>query len=145
MGYGAFPNFTLSNIKVKFNSWRVGAKVYPFRGALYVGVSVGKQKLDAELAEITNGTAVTYILAVESTIVVPHVGWRWVCESGFFWGMEVGAQFSASSTSNFRTDSPALEGQPDFEANKKDIEDKGKLFGQQAVPHFGLVQVGWFF
>lgn len=143
--YGLFPSLTLSSISLKFNSWRVDAKVYPFSGAMYVGVGFGKQTLNANYSKVTASTPVNYALSVNSTIITPHIGWRWVWASGFFYGMEAGVQLSASSTATFTTDAPAaVQATAEYTSNKKDIEDKGKTFGQTTLPHFALVQLGWF-
>lgn len=144
--YGLFPSLTFSNIKVKYNSWRIGAQVYPFRGSFYLGVGIGKQNFDGSLVKDTAGTSVTYALTINTTIITPHLGWRWVSMSGFFWGMEVGAQLAASSSATFSSDAPAaLQSTPEYTQNKADIEDKGKTFGQTTLPAFALVQFGWMF
>jgi len=145
--YGLFPNLTFSNIKLKYNSWRVGAQVYPWRGAFYIGVGFGKQNFTAAATDTAAGTTVTYDLTVNTTIFTPHIGWRWVGTSGFFFGMELGAQVAASSTAAFTTDTTdaTVIASAEYQAKKTDLEDKGKTFGQTTLPHFALVQIGWLF
>lgn len=145
--YGFFPSLTFSNVGVKYNSWRVAAKWYPFSRALFVGVGFGKQNFTGTYTSTISGTAVTQNLDINTTIVLPHVGWRWVCESGLFFGMELGVQIAASSSATYSDNAPgaAVTGSADYAKQKKDIEDKGKTFGQNSLPHFALLQVGWLF
>jgi len=147
--YGFFPSLTLSTVKVKYNSWRVGAQVYPFQGAFYIGFGFGKQNFTGAFTKDTAGTSVDYNLAINTTILTPHLGWRWVGASGFFFGMEVGAQLASSSSATFTSSvdrstlSPTA--QAEYDTNKADVEDKGKTFGQTTLPAFALVQMGWLF
>ncbi len=145
--YGFFPSLTLSNIKVKYNSWRVNARVFPFRGALFVGFGYGKQSLDATKAEVISGTTVNFALNVNTTLLLPHIGWRWGGNSGFFFGVELGVQLASNSTAAFSSDTTnaTILSSTEYNNNKNDIEKKGKDLGQTTLPHFGLIQMGWIF
>lgn len=143
--YGLFPNLTISDVKLKYNSWRVVARIFPFRGGFYLGFGYGKQKFTGASRKETAGTEVNYDLTVDTTILVPQIGWRWTSSSGFFFGMELGVQLASKSSAAFSSDAPqAIQATADYESNKKDIEDQGKLIGQTTLPHMALVQIGWF-
>lgn len=144
--YGLFPKLTVSNVSVKFNSWRLGAKVFPFRGAMYVGLSFGKQSFDGTMSNTVQNQAVNYALHVDSTILVPHIGWKWNWESGLFMGMELGVQLATKSTSAFDSNADnSIKSADEYTSAQADVEAKGNTFGKQALPHFALFQIGWMF
>lgn len=143
--YGFFPSLTVSDVSVKYNSWRLAARVFPWKAGFYLGLGFGKQNFTGATSKTTAGTAVAYNLTVDTTILVPQIGWRWTSQSGFFFGMELGVQLASSSTATFSSDAPAaIQGTAEYAANKADIEDAGKTFGQTTLPHMALVQLGWF-
>lgn len=148
--YGFLPSMTFSNVKIKYNSWRITGRVYPFRGAFFVGLGFGKQNLSGSSANSVTvaGTpySVNYSVDVNTTILVPHIGWRWIWSSGFFLGMEYGVQVASSSTSTFSSDAPSLvTSTTEYTNEKNNIEEQGRKLGRTTLPHIGLIQLGYFF
>lgn len=144
--YGFLPSLSFSNVKVKFNSWRITGRAFPFKGSFFLGVGFGKQNLTGTSSNSVSGTTVNYTVDIGTTIITPHVGWRWTWESGFFFGMELGVQLASSSTSTFNSDAPAaIQSNATYVSEKSNVEEQGRKLGKVTLPHFGLVQLGFYF
>ncbi len=136
--YGFVPEFTLpsSTVSVKWSSWNVGAKVFPFRGAFFLGATLGGRSFTGKNADPSGTAEVT----VSSTYVAPELGWRWVARSGLFFGMEFGWQFVLSYTAEGK-----LNGVPAPPDVNKSLHDAAKFIGEQGLPQVGLFTVGYLF
>ncbi len=136
--YGFVPEFTLpsSTVSVKWSSWNVGAKVFPFRGSFFLGAALGGRSFTGK----DTGTIGTAEVTVSSTYLAPEIGWRWVARSGLFFGMEFGWQFILSYTAEGR-----LNGVPAPPETDKDLHDAAKVIGEQGLPQIGLLTIGYLF
>lgn len=144
--YGFLPTLTFSDVKIKYTSWRITGRAFPFKGAFFVGLAFGKQTLTGTGSNTVQTIPVSYSLELATTILAPHIGWRWTWNSGFFFGMELGVQLVSNATSTVSTDAPAaIQSDPDYLAEKAKVEDEGRKLGNTTLPHFGLIQVGYYF
>lgn len=146
LDYGFLPTLDFSAVKIKYNSWRVLGRFFPFQGAFFLGVGFGKQNLTGSSSNTVQTAAVSYSIELSTTILTPHLGWRWTGQSGLFFGMEFGLQLASSSTSTFSSDAAtALQGDATFLAEKAKIEDEARKLGNTTLPHFALLQIGYLF
>ncbi len=151
--YGFLPQLTFSDVKVKYNSWRITARVFPFKGAFFAGVAFGKQNLTGQKAQNVTYSGTTYSVNVtddlNTTIISPHIGWRWIWQNGFMFGMEYGVQLASNATSTVSDDKsgtiPQLATQQQFIDLKNQVIEQSNKYGNKTLPHFALIQLGYFF
>lgn len=146
--YGALPTLTISNVKVKFNAFDGRVRWFAFRGAFFVGAGVGQQTLAVNKTDTILTVPLTVSADVKTTYLTPHIGWRWQWASGITLGMELGYQHALSSKTTLAT-SPVLPGAvtatAEYQKISTDVNDAGKKFGDQGLPHFTLLQIGYMF
>ena len=135
--YGLVPDIKLSNVAAGMTNWTVGAKVYPFRGSFFLGAAYGNRSFHATVNDTTNN--LNGRVDVSSNYIAPEVGWRWVWDSGFYMGMDLGWQFVTSNTvaksANFSQLDPS---------KQKNINDATDKIGTAGLPVLALMQVGFF-
>ena len=123
--------------KIGFTNLSATARVFPSRGSFFLGAAVGSRKFTAKATDSATGEAAK--ADVTSVYIAPELGWRWVWESGFFMGTDLGWQIVLSHKSTF--DLPATANAQDV----KDVQDAADKVGKVGLPILGLVQLGWFF
>ncbi len=133
--YGFIPDVTIDGVTGGMTSWSVGAKLYPTRGALFVGVAYGERSLNVHKADPLTGLSGR--MDMSTTWIAPELGWRWVWQSGLFMGVDLGWQFALSNTI---TKSIPPQVSPLIVA---DVQDKLETYGK-SLPMIGLLQVGFF-
>lgn len=138
--YGFIPDFTVSNVTLGLKTWNVAAKVYPFRGAFFLGATLGAYTFTGK-STVTdaNGQSVAAKLDVSATFIGPELGWRWVWRSGFFTGLDLGWQFPL----NYKSTLDVAGGVP--AGTIKDVRDNADKYVKSGLPALGLFQLGWFF
>lgn len=136
--YGLIPDITVSDVTVGMHAWNVGAKIYPFRGSFFVGALYGNRSFTGSKTDTSTGTPLKAAVDVSSTYVAPELGWRWVWNSGFFMGMDLGWQFVTSSKVTLTAPAGISQGTVD------DVQKKGNDIGKAGLPVIGLLQVGFF-
>ncbi len=143
---GAFPVTSMQDTKVKIASYVGTARYYPWRGPFYLGLGVGTQNLTGSRTQAFSGADYTVTLGMDSVVVVPQVGWRWVYQSGFFLGVEAGLQVAVSSQQSVTSDAPSIVKEL---ATYQDMESfarkQADVLGKIPLPHFAVLQVGYFF
>jgi hypothetical protein len=82
------------------------------------------------------------VASIEATsrYLAPEIGWRWMWESGFFLGLDLGWQFILSPRTS--VDVPANAFPPD---KLKDYTDLANKLAAQGFPVLSLLQLGWYF
>jgi len=143
--WGFLPSLSFSNVSVKLNGWNFAARLYPWKGAFYAGVAFGSQTFTGAQTGTVVGVPTTVTLTFNSTYLAPQVGWRWVWDSGFFLGMELGVQIPISTSSSVTSDNELGKGTPAYAQLQSQINDKATTFGNNPLPHFALLQLGYFF
>lgn len=132
--YGAMP--TISVARVDATTWSLAgdARLFPFGGALFVGVRAGHQHIGAEtsLAPLSNRRAE---LTIDSWYVNPRVGMLWTSPIGLTLGAEVGVQIPFAST--LSTNIPSS-----FERAKTAIDIANGL-GRRVIPTIDVLRVGF--
>ena len=146
--YGFLPQLTISSVKLKMNGYDFRLKLYPFRGAFFLGVGIGSQTLTASATDSVSGIPITASGSQVNSFVAPQLGWNWVWGSGFFMGIDLGVQLSMSHTTTVTTDQDSnalVTGSTQYAGIKSNILKMADLFGKTPLPVLTLVKVGFFF
>jgi hypothetical protein len=161
--YGMFPKLTISDVSVKLDSWDVRARWFPFRGSFFLGAAYGKQKLTGTKKQSISTNVAQYPtvdiegkVELETPYLSPHLGWRWVAKSGFFYGLELGWQFALNASTTVSTDKDdffntqirpydTTNAAADYDKLRADVVDEGNKIGKIGLPHITLIQIGWYF
>jgi hypothetical protein len=137
--YGFIPDFTVSGVTLGMQTWNVGAKVYPSRGAFFLGAKLGSYTFSGKSTLNVNGQPAQAKLEVSATFLAPEIGWRWVWASGFFTGLDLGWQFPLNYRSTLDVPAGVSPG------TIKDVHDNVDKYVKSGIPALGLLQLGWFF
>jgi hypothetical protein len=133
--YGFIPKIDLFTIAMSYSSFRLTPKIYPFKGAFFLGAALGYQHFTGTELEAFPPTFVT--ATYSSLMVVPHLGWHWTHKDLLgvetFWGLELGAQFPFAGSDSVTSD-------PDVSGliSPSNLVDREKLFGKSILPHVGF-------
>jgi hypothetical protein len=125
------------NAKIGFTNISATARVFPFAGSFFLGAGLGSRTFKAEASDTATG--LTAKAEVSSVYIAPQLGWRWIWESGFFMGVDLGWQFVVSHKLTLTT--PIGANPQDI----KDVQDASDTVGKVGLPILGLLQLGWFF
>jgi hypothetical protein len=90
--YGVLPATSIDGVRVSLWSLSGDARVFPFRGAFFIGLRAGYQHLDASTVVVRSISA-TETLALDSWVINPRLGFLWILPNGLAWGVEAGVQF----------------------------------------------------
>lgn len=139
--YGFIPEVHVSDVRAKFSTWNVGAKLYPFGGVFFVGAALGHYEFTARSTgtDDRTGTAVQTRATVSSTFLAPQLGFRWVGSSGFFTAFDLGWAFPLNYESTLDAPSAADAG------TAKDIRENADEYVKKGIPLLGFLGLGWFF
>ncbi len=147
--YGFLPSLSFDNVSVGLSGWNVAAHIYPWKGAFFAGLAFGAQNLTGSDTGTVSGVPTTVTVNFNSTFIAPEIGWRWVWNSGFYLGMELGVQIPLSTSSNVSattsTSVPGLTGLPEYLDLQSKVNSKANTYGNNPFPQFALLQIGYFF
>ena len=78
---------------LKLNAVQGIARIFPFGGAFYLGSGFGYQQFKASLGSTdAYGDRLEVSCDMSGMFVSPQLGWLWVWQSGFAFGINIGAQ-----------------------------------------------------
>jgi hypothetical protein len=90
--YGVMPSLTINGVNAGLWSLAGDARVFPLRGAFFLGLRAGLQHLDAA-TQITAGAASAQeALGLDTWFVNPRLGFLWTFKGGLTFGVEAGVQ-----------------------------------------------------
>ena len=135
--YSALPATTIEGVQTSLWAIAADARVFPFRGAFFVGVRAGQQHLDQSATVTVTGVGTfSGSQSADTTFINPRIGflWRW---SVLAVGMDAGVQIpvSASTASNLP---PGVSAPPAVTAVMQTL-------GQQTLPTIDLLRIGLVF
>lgn len=143
--YSFMPNATFMGTDVKFNGVAADLRVFPFKGAFFVGVRGGRQWLDAKTTVTLNGGALGSInesMAASTWFVNPRVGFLKTFDNGITVGIDAGVQIPispsyerSSDTSRFGVDTGV----------DKALLTVANTLGNKTTPTVDLLRVGFLF
>jgi hypothetical protein len=136
--YNAWPTLKFgSDVKAGYNDLQLTGRVFPWRGRFYLGAALGQRNFFAKGTEATTGLEAK--IEVKSVYLAPEIGWRFVWESGFFMGIDLGYQIVLSPKTTLTVPGGWVD-----QTLKKDIEDAGDQIGKVGLPIVSLIQLGVF-
>lgn len=133
--YGFLPPSQLGGVEASLWSAAGDARLFPFRGAFFVGVRGGRQHVRAATA-ITVPTVgeSTEAIEVGSWFVNPRLGFLWTWRSGFALGVDAGVHVPVSSSTS-TTLPPEAQGDPR-------VTFASRALGKTVLPTLDLLRVG---
>ncbi len=99
--YAALPAVTIDGVRTSLWSLAADVRVFPFRGAFYVGLRAGRQHVEATttVSLMSFGSA-TEVLDLDTWFLNPSVGFLWTSREGFTFGLELGVQIPISPSTS---------------------------------------------
>jgi hypothetical protein len=96
--YGALPATTIDGVQTSLWSLAGDARVFPFRGAFFVGLRAGHQHLGVSTTIVVPSLgSAPEELALDSWFVNPRLGFLWISRAGLTLGVEAGVQIPWST------------------------------------------------
>ncbi|MBX3221459.1 MAG: hypothetical protein KF795_13135 [Labilithrix sp.] len=143
--YSFLPRVNVMNVEASFAAIAGDLRIFPFRGAFFVGARVGRQWLEAR-ARLTTGPLGTFdeSVAASTWFVNPRIGILHTFDSGITVGIDAGVQLPISPSferSGVATDAGV--------ASELDID--GTLaavangLGNNTTPTLDLLRLGFLF
>jgi hypothetical protein len=145
------PRISFDAIQGKFDSFEVRPRWYPLRGAFHIGLGYGYLSLSGSKTDIIASESVTVTAEAVAKFIAPTIGWTWGAQSGFFYGIDLGAQFTLSAKTSVTSASGSAAVQnsqafKDFAASTEaDANKTLEPLTKYVVPVIGLVKIGWMF
>jgi len=139
--YSLMPNLTIAGVDTSFWAVAGDVRLFPFKGAFFVGARVGRQHASGKTT-LTGNVAGTQVSATESvgvdtTFVNPRIGFLWRFEPGIAVGIDAGVQLPVAST----TESTL----PTTVAQSEQVTNAVNLVGKTPLPTVDLLKVGFLF
>lgn len=99
--YGVLPSMTVDGVTVSLWSLAGDVRVFPFRGAFFVGLRAGHQHVDASttITVAPYGSAPEQ-LSFDSFFVNPRIGFLWTSNAGLTLGVEAGLQIPLTASTD---------------------------------------------
>ena len=142
------PEMSFEDTKVKLDNYSLALRMYPQHSLWFVSLAYGKHEIKAHHQEVISSFDTLIDAQVKADYLMPSTGWKWVWDSGFSLGMEIGWIFPYNSSSNISTNqdnNPLVTSDPEYTRQKKDAEDTAKKYISQGIPMIGLLEIGWRF
>jgi len=136
--YDLIPTVSIGSVKAGYSDWRLAAKWYPWSKSFFLGAAYGSRTFEASAMDDVYGVEAS--AKVVSTYLAPELGWRWVWNSGFFMGVDLGYQIILSSKTTLE-----IPGVISTSNSSKDVQDAADELGKFGLPIISLLQLGFFF
>ncbi len=138
--YGMMPNLKLGYVESSFWGVAADARVFPFRGAFFIGLRGGYQRMNAT-ATVALGELGTFSesATAETWFLNPRMGFLWTFKPGLTVGLDAGVQLPVKTT--FVNTLPT--GVP-TDINST-ITGVANAFGHDIVPTVDLLRIGFLF
>ena len=139
IGYSFFPHAlsdrileaaTIREASIDLDALQAELRLFPFRGAFFIGAALGRQSLSARYAPGQE----SFSAKLDSIYLAPRMGWLGEWDCGFTLGFDFGVQFPLSVNA-------AVRGNRKLAVN---LDDLARQVGNFPVPSLGL-RAGWMF
>lgn len=134
------PAITLAPVTLQMWAVAADARVFPFRGAFFVGARAGFQRLTMTAAmNVPTRGAVSVEAIAETAFVNPRVGFLWRTESGLTFGVDAGVSVPVHPTlrAPFPTETP--------DGARQRVARVADALGNAPTPSVDLLRVGMLF
>lgn len=143
--YSFLPTITVLGADVRFKAAAADLRVFPFRGAFFIGARVGRQWLDASRSiSVARYGSFTETMEAATWFVNPRIGFLHTFDSGVTVGIDAGVQLPIQPT--YERAGPATElglGNPN-NINQTLASVAGAL-GNNVTPTIDLLRLGFLF
>lgn len=149
VGYSMFPPIKIDDVEAGFQAFNAVGRVFPFKGAFYVGLGFGYQMIDVEATDEIRGNEITATIEESNFFITPQVGWLWVWDSGFALGINAGVQIALSSDPKvtLRDERGRVIRGPSNEQQEleDDVRNLGEWIAGFPIPAVDLLKLGFYF
>lgn len=90
--YGVMPALTINGVSASMWSLAGDARVFPLRGAFFLGLRAGAQHLEAATQITAGAVSAQEALSLDTWFVNPRLGFLWTFTGGLTLGVEAGVQ-----------------------------------------------------
>lgn len=115
-------------------------RLYPFKGAFFLGCGLGAQKISVNGKETSNGHTGTGSASVNTTFVSPRLGFVHKFDFGLALGMDIGAEIPIGGSVDVSIDAGGVSLSP-----PKEVVDLANTIKSTPIPIIHLLQVGYIF
>lgn len=101
--YGATPSISLpvaSDASLSQHGFNATARVYPFRGAFFLGLGLGQSTVTGRAAESAYGVSAAASAMTRTTYVLPELGFLYRFSFGLTIGADIALQLPIAATSS---------------------------------------------
>jgi hypothetical protein len=137
--YSVLPTITVSDVHTSFSAVAADLRVFPLRGAVFVGLRAGYQHLAGETTVVVRDLGSFPVTAEVGTVFInPRIGFLWTWEPGITLGLDAGIQLPLSS--DVTRDIPAFAEGSDPD---RELMRVARNLGQATLPTLDLLRVGF--
>lgn len=147
-GQSLRPSVTIDGDKLKLDDKQATVRLYPTRSAWFIGMAYGQHEAEANRHDVVNGFDTNIFAKVKSEYWMPTTGFKWVYDSGFTIGVEIGWIFPHNSSSRVYSDqdlNPIVNADDTYREIRRDTEEAAEKYVKDGVPTLGLLEIGWTF
>ncbi|MDF2693736.1 MAG: hypothetical protein K0S65_2119 [Labilithrix sp.] len=143
--YSFLPRMSMFNADTGFKAFATDLRVFPFKGAFFIGARAGRQWLDAKTT-LTAGQfgSFTESMAASTWFVNPRAGVLYTFESGITLGIDAGVQIpiNPSYERSGRATEAGLASQFDIDGTLVAVAN---TLGNRTTPTVDLLRLGFLF
>lgn len=137
--YSVLPRTSISGVQLTSWALAADARVFPFKGAFFIGLRAGHQVFAAHTTVTAAGVSQSESATAETWFVNPRLGFLWTWQSGFTLGIDAGVQLPIGATV-----SSTLPGEAPSSINTTFGKVAGVL-GNDVTPTVDLLRIGFLF
>jgi len=130
--YGVLPATTIDGVQGALWSVAGDARIYPFRGAFFVGLRAGFQHIEASTQVAIESVPAGQELTYDAWFLNPRIGWLWTFGGPFVFGFEAGVQVPVKTE---MTSSLSLSIAPE-------VQRVANVLGAAVIPTIDLLRIG---
>lgn len=138
--YSFLPSMNIAGVDTRFSALAGDLRVFPFRGAFYIGLRGGHQALAASTTVSVAGVgSISQAASAETWFVNPRAGFLWTFKSGLSLGVEAGVQLPINPSFNSSLPNALV---PEANATLASVAN---TLGNGTTPTVDLLRVGFLF
>jgi hypothetical protein len=132
--YGVLPKVSIGGVDTSSTAVSADLRVFPTRGAFFVGLRGGHQSITASTTVSALGISADESLTLDTWFINPRLGFLWTWEPGIALAMEAGVQIPVSSSSS--TSVPSV-----YSLDSR-VTNAADSFGKSILPTIDLLRIG---
>lgn len=133
--YGFLPSVSIGGVTTTARAIAADLRVFPFRGAFFVGARAGHQHLGASTTvTVASYGSLAESIDVDAWFVNPRIGFLWTWASGLSLGVDAGVQLPVTASTSSTI--------PNGVQGVGPIVDTTNALGRGVLPTVNLLSVG---